>query len=80
MEANSGSGTGSNDDTIERASTRKAPWSRESITTWYIQGWRLVGCLSLGFDQCRQVGEPESVLGSRRAEIHILEIDTARVV
>ena len=80
MEANSCGGTGSNDDTIECASTRKAPWGRESMSIRCIQGLRLVGCLSLGFDQRRQVAEPESMLGSRRAEIDILEIDNASVV
>ena len=80
MEANSRGGTGSNDDTIECASTRKASWSRESMSIRYIQGRRLVGFLSLGFDQGRQVAEPERILGSRRAEVHVFEIDNASVV
>jgi len=81
MGANSRGGTSSsNNDTIEWASTREAPWNRESMSTRGIQGWRLVGCISLGFDQRRQVVEPESTLGSRRAEVHVFEIDDASVV
>jgi hypothetical protein len=81
MGANSRGGTSSsNDDTVEWASTREASWNRESMSTRGIQGWRLVGCISLGFDQRRQVVEPESTLSSRRAEVHVFEIDDASVV
>lgn len=76
-------GMGSNDDTTERASARKGPRNRESMSTRYIQGCRLVGagvgvgvgCLGLGFDQRGQVVEPESALDSCRAEIDVLELE-----
>jgi len=73
-------GLGGNDDTVERASARKAPRKRERMSTGYIQGARLVGCVSLGFDQRRQVVEPGGFLISRGAEIHVLEIDKASIV
>lgn len=80
MEARARGGTGSDDDTVECAFTRKAPRSRKSMSTIFVQCRRLVGCLSLGFDRGRQVVKPESFLGSSGAEIDILEINDASIV
>jgi len=73
-------GLGGHDDTVERAAARKAPRKRECMRAGCIQARRLVGCVRLGFDQRRQVVEPERLLGSRRAEIHVLEIDNAGIL
>ena len=74
-----GGGLGSDDDTVERASARKAPRKRKCMRAGYIEGG-LVGCVSLVFDQRRHVVEPEGSLGSGRAEIDVLEIDSACII
>jgi hypothetical protein len=73
-------GLGCNDDTVERASTRKAPGNGEGVGARFVEGWGFVGYLSLGFDQRRQGIEPESLLNSGRTEIDVLEVNDARIV
>ena len=80
METRPRGGLGGNDDTVERASACKAPGKRKGMSAGHIEGRGLVGCVSLGFDQRRQVVEPEGPLRSRRAEVHVLEIDDASIV